>query len=131
MLVAGALALRSPSLMTRTYPCMDAFATRVASYEQCILDALSEDDVAACMSSFDETRFDLDDQGDAVEQCILDAKSEDEVQECMRMADEGKFANYKVDVSPAVSALGQCIAVSGDVEMCIAEADNVNEHSYG
>ena len=93
--------------------------------------------MAACMASFDEARYEASvtgDEGfDAVEQCILEAKSEDDVQACMQMADAAAYSDFSIDVSPAATTLGECLArEDGSVEECIAEVESqYDEHMYG
>ena len=108
----------------------------MAPYEQCVLDARSEDDVAACMVLFDNDRYapGRAEPLDELEACILGAENEDEVQACMQAADDGALlVDYKVDVTAAASSLGECLSLAnGDIEHCILEADEKSDvHSYG
>ena len=131
------LALQRAPMTMRANPHMAVSAAPMTSYELCILGAKSEDDVAACMASFDETRYEASvaagEGFDAVEECILQAKSEDEVQACMQMADAAVYSDFSIDVSPAATTLGDCLArADGTVEECVAEVESQSdEHMYG
>lgn len=110
-------------------------AATLMPYERCIIEATSEDEVAQCMALMDEVEHSSQVASSTLselELCIVSAKNEDEVQACISMEADGKLNGYSVDVLPAVTKLGECLArSSGDVEHCIVESERADEHSYG
>ena len=132
MLLGGAvIALRGAPMMMRMAgaPRMAAVAQyTVMDYEQCILGAKSEDDVTACMKSFDDMANEESSVAEHYEQCILGAKSEDDVTACMKFFDEARYDGAGA-ADDGFNAVEECILQAkseDDVAACMRMADGYN-----
>jgi len=115
-------------------PTPSMYIAKPFDFEECILEAKSEDEVQECMLQWDELR-----EGEEkvaataqaamtasearLEECILNASNEDEVTECIRLMDE--------EGEKPASNLGACLHSGASIDECIVESDEASEYAFG
>jgi len=128
------LSLRHNDAAAARTPTSSMYVARPFDFEECILEAKSEDEVQECMLQWDELRegeekvvatakMAMSASEAKLEECILNANNEDEVTACIRLMDE--------EGEQPASRLGECIHSGASIDECIVESDEASVHAFG